>query len=68
VEGLVVETADLYVTRNGRLTRADGYPPHPERFARLGLDLPVLLAAHDGASPSPQRQAASSGHPRLPEA
>jgi pilus assembly protein CpaF len=23
--------------------RADGYPPHPERFAAAGFDLPALL-------------------------
>jgi pilus assembly protein CpaF len=45
VEGLVIETADLYVTRDGRLARADGFPPHAERFQRLGLDLPSLLGA-----------------------
>ena len=46
VEGDVVEVADLFVTRSGRLTRADGYPPHPERFEWAGIDLPRLLA-HD---------------------
>ena len=44
VEGDVVEVADLFVTRNGRLSRADGYPPHPERFEWAGIDLPSLLA------------------------
>ncbi|MCW2779469.1 MAG: type secretion system protein [Frankiales bacterium] len=44
VEGDVVETADLFVTRGGRLVRADGYPPHPERFEWAGIDLPRLLA------------------------
>jgi pilus assembly protein CpaF len=44
VEGDVVEVADLFVTRNGRLARADGYPPHPERFEWAGIDLPELLA------------------------
>ncbi len=44
VEGDIVEVADLFVTRNGRLSRADGYPPHPERFEWSGLDLPRLLA------------------------
>ena len=49
VEGDVVEVADLFVTRAGRLVRADGYPPHPERFEWAGIDLPALLA-HDGGS------------------
>ena len=44
VEGDVVETANLFVTAGGRLVRADGYPPHPERFDWAGLDLPRLLA------------------------
>lgn len=44
VEGLVVETEDVYVTRSAGLVRADGYPPHLERFARLGIDLAELLA------------------------
>jgi len=44
VEGDVVETADLFTTRGGRLVRADGYPPHPERFEWSGIDLPRLLA------------------------
>ena len=45
VEGDVVETADLFTTVGGHLVRADGYPPHEERFARAGLDLPALLGA-----------------------
>ncbi|WP_370894829.1 CpaF family protein [Janibacter sp. GXQ6167] len=44
VERDVVETADIYVRREGVLTRADGYPPHRERFERAGYDLTALLA------------------------
>jgi pilus assembly protein CpaF len=44
VEGDVVETADIFVRRDGVLTRADGYPPHADRFVRAGFDLPRLLA------------------------
>lgn len=44
-EGAVVETADLFTTRAGRLARAGGFPPHQERFERAGIDLPALLAA-----------------------
>ena len=44
VEGDVVEVADLFVTRGDRLVRAQGFPPHEERFAWAGLDLPALLA------------------------
>ncbi|MEX2291870.1 MAG: ATPase, T2SS/T4P/T4SS family [Mycobacteriales bacterium] len=48
VEGDVVEVADLFVTRGQRLVRADGYPPHPERFEWAGIDLPALLTPHSG--------------------
>ena len=37
VEGDVVETADVFTTAAGRLVRADGFPPHAERFERAGL-------------------------------
>ena len=47
VEGDVVEVADIFVTRGQKLVRADGYPPHPERFEWAGIDLPALLA-HEG--------------------
>ncbi|CAB4897022.1 unannotated protein [freshwater metagenome] len=43
VEGAVVEVADLFTTRDGRLVRAQGFPPHEERFAWHGLDLRELL-------------------------
>ena len=44
VEGDVVETADVFTTRRGELVRADGFPPHVERFERLGVELPKLLS------------------------
>jgi len=44
VEGDVVEVADLFVTAGQRLVRAQGYPPHRERFEWAGIDLPQLLA------------------------
>jgi pilus assembly protein CpaF len=43
VELDVVETADIFTSRDGRLVRADGYPPHPDRFERCGIDLTQLL-------------------------
>ncbi|HLM05922.1 MAG TPA: CpaF/VirB11 family protein, partial [Blastococcus sp.] len=43
-EGGVIETADVFTTREGRLVRADGYPPHADRFAAAGFDLGRLLA------------------------
>ncbi len=56
-EGGVVETADIFVTHEGRLVRATGYPPHADRFARYGIDLPELLA---GRSQDPVVSAAWS--------
>ncbi len=44
VEGDVVETSRIYATRGDELVRADGYPPHPERFTRAGYDLAEVLA------------------------
>ncbi|HEX2074264.1 MAG TPA: ATPase, T2SS/T4P/T4SS family, partial [Geodermatophilus sp.] len=39
----VIEMADVFTSRDGRLVRAAGYPPHPDRFTALGIDLPALL-------------------------
>jgi pilus assembly protein CpaF len=44
VEGEVVEVADLFVQRDGVLRRADGFPPHVDRFQRAGFDVASLLA------------------------
>jgi pilus assembly protein CpaF len=43
VEGDVVEVEDVFVTRDGALVRADGYPPHQDRFTRAGFDLADVL-------------------------
>ncbi|HNQ07341.1 MAG TPA: CpaF family protein, partial [Tetrasphaera sp.] len=43
-EGDVVEMADIFVRRGGELQRADGFPPHIERFDAAGYRLPELLA------------------------
>ncbi len=40
----VVETAELFALRGETLTRAGGFPPDVERFARAGYDLADLLA------------------------
>jgi pilus assembly protein CpaF len=45
VEGDVIETATVFERRGGELRRGSGVPPRPERFERLGIDLPRLLAA-----------------------
>jgi pilus assembly protein CpaF len=46
VEGDVVETADVFATRGNQLVRADGWPPHPERFDTAGFDLARLLSPY----------------------
>jgi pilus assembly protein CpaF len=50
-ENGVIETADVFTTRECRLVRADGYPPHPDRFAAHGFDLPSLLGNGPGRFP-----------------
>ncbi|MGD8148463.1 CpaF family protein [Ornithinimicrobium sp. Y1694] len=47
VEGDVVEIAELYRREPGgdQVVRADGFPPHGDRFARAGYDLADLLRA-----------------------
>lgn len=44
VEGDVVETADIFLTRSGSLVRGDGFPPHVDRFELAGYDVAALLA------------------------
>ncbi|MCI0686660.1 MAG: Flp pilus assembly complex ATPase component TadA [Sporichthyaceae bacterium] len=41
----VIEAEDVFTWRDDRLVRAEGYPPHPDRFARAGYDLVDLLGA-----------------------
>ena len=43
VEAGVVEIADLFTRRDGRLTRGTGFPPHEDRFEAAGYDLAQLL-------------------------
>lgn len=40
----VVEMAQLFRLRDGRLVRDSGFPPHPDRYALHGFDLGRLLA------------------------
>jgi pilus assembly protein CpaF len=49
VEGDVVELEPIFVRQATQLVRADGYPPHAERFADAGYDLADLLGGHRGA-------------------
>ena len=44
VEADVVEIAEVFRQRGGRLQRADGFPPHLDRFERAGYDVAALLA------------------------
>lgn len=44
VENGVVEVSDVFHTRDGALVRAEGFPPHVERFAQSGTDVVALLA------------------------
>ena len=46
-EGDIVEVAQVFVRRDGQLVRADGFPPHCDRFAEYGFDLSRLLAPAD---------------------
>ncbi len=61
VEGQVIETADVFVTREGVLRRAEGYPPHPDRFAGAGFDLAALLDGSATGAPSRAADLASTG-------
>ena len=45
VEGGIVETSEIFATRDRELVRANGFPPHPERFASYGIDIGALLGA-----------------------
>ena len=45
VENGVVETSEIFTTRDGELVRSTGFPPHAERFAAHGIDVRALLGA-----------------------
>jgi pilus assembly protein CpaF len=50
LEDGIVEVAPLFETSHGRIQRAGGWPPHPERFQAAGVDLSALLRP-----PGPER-------------
>ena len=52
LEGDVIEVADIFTTRRGRLVRAEGWPPHAERFERAGHDLARLLDGRAARTPA----------------
>ena len=43
VEDGVVEVADVFTSRAGELVRAQGFPPHLDRFETHGIDLRAVL-------------------------
>lgn len=43
VEGDVIETAEIFASRHGRLERGESYPPHAERYEAAGIDLVQAL-------------------------
>jgi pilus assembly protein CpaF len=43
VEGDVIETEPVFVRHGDELVRANGMPPRPERFERVGIDLTRIL-------------------------
>jgi pilus assembly protein CpaF len=45
VEQGVVETSEIFTTRDGELVRSSGFPPHADRFAAHGIDVRALLGA-----------------------
>ena len=49
VEGDVVELEPIFAVRGERLVRIDGYPPHAERFERVGIDIACVLGESPGA-------------------
>jgi len=46
-ENDVIEVAQIFRSYGDTLIRAEGYPPHPERYARVGFDLAAVLAPAD---------------------
>jgi pilus assembly protein CpaF len=61
VEDGIIETAEIFVRKDGQLARARGHPPRPEQFAAAGFDLGELLLA--GLPTDVDRATASSPPP-----
>jgi pilus assembly protein CpaF len=61
VEDGIIETAEIFVRKDGQLARARGYPPRPEQFTAAGFDLGELLLA--GLPTDVDRATASSPPP-----
>jgi pilus assembly protein CpaF len=43
VELDVVETSDIFVRDGERVRRGDGFPPHVDRYDRVGIDIAATL-------------------------
>ncbi|WP_265446147.1 CpaF family protein [Flexivirga meconopsidis] len=43
IEGDVIELADIFVQRSGKLVRGNGFPTHTQQFERAGYDVAQLL-------------------------
>jgi pilus assembly protein CpaF len=43
-EAGVIETTDIFTSQDGRLDRADGFPPRVERYQAAGIDVAAMLA------------------------
>ncbi|GLY28406.1 ATPase, T2SS/T4P/T4SS family [Kineosporia sp. NBRC 101731] len=43
VEGDVIETTEIFGRRGDRLVRSEGFPPHPDRYERAGIDVAAVL-------------------------
>jgi pilus assembly protein CpaF len=54
----VIEVETIFRTQRGELVRAEGFPPHVERFERVGVDIAALLTERQRAF----TPAASNGH------
>jgi pilus assembly protein CpaF len=50
VEGEVIETSELFVSVDGRLSPGAGYPPHEQRYVQAGFDIAELLGSRHGSA------------------
>jgi pilus assembly protein CpaF len=50
VEAEVIEAEPIFASPHGELVRVGGRPPHPERFARVGIDLASVLPPYAAAA------------------
>jgi pilus assembly protein CpaF len=60
VEGGTVEAAEVFRSRSGVLVRAEGWPPHRDRFEAAGIDLAALLGVRPVPGPEDDRALVSA--------